>query len=77
MFGIIKKIARAPLTYIADLRRITFKQYLLIHTNFSPSYPLMIFFALASTLALGGFILYDIFTVPQGDNCFSNVRTGA
>ena len=77
MIKFVKKIVRAPLTYLADLRKITLKQYLLLHTNFSPSYPIMAFFALAASLALGGFIIFQVITVPEEDNCFKDVRVGA
>lgn len=37
----------------------------------------MILVSLLTTLALGIFIIYEMFTIPEGDNCFSNVRNGA
>lgn len=77
MFKIIRRVARAPLVYLADLRKLTFKQYLLVHTNFSPSYPIMILSSLLATLALGIYIIYELFNIPEGDNCFANVRNGA
>ena len=77
MFKLVRRITLAPLAYLADLSKISLKRYLLIGTNFSPAYPIMIFLALAASLSLAGFILYDIFTLPAGDNCFNNVRNGA
>ena len=73
MFKLIRRITLAPLAYLADLRKITLKQYLLIGTNFSPSYPIMIITALLSTLSLAGFLIYDIFTLEHTGSCFANV----
>lgn len=77
MFRIIKRVVKAPLSYIADLRKITLKKYLLLNTNFSPSYPIMIFASLASTLALAAFIIYNIFNLATPQTCLENVRIGA
>ena len=63
MFKLMRRITTAPLTYLADLRKHNFKDYLLLNTNFSPSYPIMIFTALATTLAFAIFIIIDIFTL--------------
>jgi hypothetical protein len=77
MFRLIKRVVKAPLSYIADLRKITFKKYLLLHTNFSPSYPIMMFASLTSTLALAIFIIYNLFTLPEGEPCLEDSRIGA
>ena len=77
MFKIVRKITKAPLTYLADLRKLSFKEYILAKTNFSPAYPIMIFTSLAITLALSIFILFDVFTLEGEHFCFANVRYGA
>lgn len=77
MFRVIQRVVRAPLNYLADLRKLSCSSYLLLHTNYSPSYPLMIFTALLSTLALGAFIIYYMLTLPDDVVCFTNVRIGA
>lgn len=77
MLKAIKRVTKAPLSYIADLRKITFKQYLLMHTNFSPSYPIMIFTSLVTTLALAIYIIFYFFTLTTTDSCFEDVKVGA
>jgi hypothetical protein len=77
MFGLIKKLVRAPLSYLADLRQITFSNYLLLHTNFSPSYPIMILTALASTLVLAVYIIYFIFNISDNNACIREARIGS
>lgn len=77
MLNILKKIVRAPLSYLADLRKITLANYLLLHTNFSPTYPIMIFTSLVSTLALSIYIIYYIFNIAGNDSCFRDVRVGS
>ena len=77
MFKLVRRVTMAPLTYLADLRKLKARQYLLIGTNFSPAYPVMIFTALLTTLALAAFIIIDTFTLEGGNSCFANVRYGA
>jgi len=77
MFKIIRRVVRAPLTYLADLRKLTFKEYLLLHTKFSPSYPIMIATSLLATLGLAAFIIYFVITTPGNSVCFDGVRGGA
>jgi hypothetical protein len=67
----------APLAYLADLRKLNFKQYLLIGTKYSPAYPLMLTTAIISTMALAAFLIADIFSLHHSDGCFANVRFGA
>jgi hypothetical protein len=74
MIKIINKVVKAPLKYIADLQSLTFKQYLLLHTNFSPSYPIMIFTSLITTLMLCAFVIYYISTDPDNTQCFNNIH---
>jgi hypothetical protein len=75
--GFINRCVRAPLTYIGDLRAITFKQYLLVGTNFSPSYPIMIFTGLAFTLMYCAILMYFVFTSHYSQACYSGVNGAA
>lgn len=74
LLDFINRCVRAPLTYIADLRAISFKQYLLISTNFSPSYPIMIFTSLGFTLMYCAILLYFVFTSNYSESCYAGVH---
>ena len=77
LLNFINRCVRAPLTYIADLRAINFKQYLLVGTNFSPSYPIMIFTGLAFTLMYCAILMYFVFTSKYSQACYSGVNGAA
>lgn len=77
MFKLINRFVKAPLTYIADLRAISFKEYLLISTNFSPSYPIMIFTSLGFTLMYCAILIYYVFTSKFSEACYKNVHGAA
>jgi hypothetical protein len=74
LLAFINRCVRAPLTYIADLRAISFKQYLLVSTNFSPSYPIMIFTSLAFTLMYCSILIYYVFTNHYSESCYAGVH---
>lgn len=77
MLKFINRGVKAPLSYIADLRAISFKQYLLISTNFSPSYPIMIFTALGFTLMYCSILIYYVFTSNYSEICYKDVHGAA
>lgn len=77
MLAFINRCVKAPLTYMADLRAISFKDYLLIGTNFSPSYPIMMFTGLGFSLMYCAIVIYFVFTSTFAVSCYSGVSGAA